>query len=112
MDRKHNEFLALIEAFKNRFQYASYHVDTYEKKRDKFRSGLSTKLRERLNTARANIYNELVNLASHKKTALWPIEQRRRGKHLWQDPLHSLSVSGCCQTSRAGDHNSNRKMGD
>jgi hypothetical protein len=42
---------------------------------------------------------------------LWPTEQRRRGKHLSQDPLHSLSVSGYCPTSRVGDHNSNKDDG-
>jgi hypothetical protein len=34
-----------------------------EKKRDRFRRGLSTKLHDRLNTVRANNYNELVNMA-------------------------------------------------
>jgi hypothetical protein len=34
-----------------------------EKKRDRFRRGLSTKLRDRLNTVRTNSYNELVNMA-------------------------------------------------
>jgi predicted PolB exonuclease-like 3'-5' exonuclease len=73
MDHKLNEFLALTqvnhtvfqyaEAFNDLCQYAGYHADTDEKKRDRFRRGLSTKLRERLNTVRANSYNELVNLA-------------------------------------------------
>jgi hypothetical protein len=40
-----------------------YHVDSDEKKRDRFRRGLNTKLRERLNTVRADSFNELVNLA-------------------------------------------------
>jgi hypothetical protein len=34
-----------------------------EKKRDRFRRGLSTKLCDRLNTVRANNYNKLVNMA-------------------------------------------------
>jgi hypothetical protein len=73
MDRKLNEFLALTQggrtmlqysqAFNDLCQYAGYHADTDEKKRDRFKQGLSTKLRERLNTVRANSYNELVNMA-------------------------------------------------
>jgi hypothetical protein len=73
MDHKLNEFLALTQgnrtvlqyaqAFNDLCQYAGYHTDTDEKKRDKFRRGLSTKLRDRLNTVKANSYNELVNMA-------------------------------------------------
>jgi hypothetical protein len=48
---------------------------------------------------------------SHKKTVLWLTEQRRRGRHLWQDLPHSLSVLGYCPTSRAGDHNNNKEDG-
>jgi hypothetical protein len=40
-----------------------YHADSDEKKRDRFRRGLNTKLRERLNTIRADNFNELINLA-------------------------------------------------
>jgi predicted PolB exonuclease-like 3'-5' exonuclease len=71
--RKLNEFLALAQgnrtvlqyaqAFNDLCQYAGYHADTDEKKRDGFRRGLSTKLRDCLNTVRANSYNELVNMA-------------------------------------------------
>jgi hypothetical protein len=73
MDRKLNEFPALTQgnhtmlqyaqAFNDLCQYAGYHADTDEKKRDIFRRGLSTKLQERLNTIWANSCNELVNLA-------------------------------------------------
>jgi hypothetical protein len=73
MDCKLNEFLALTQgnrtmlqyaqAFNDMCQYAGYHADTDEKKRDRFRRGLSTKLRDRLNTVQANCYNELVNMA-------------------------------------------------
>jgi hypothetical protein len=77
MDRKLNEFLALTQgncivlqyaqAFNDLCQYAGYHADTAEKKRDRFKRGLSTKLRDRLNTVRANSYNELVNMViSHE----------------------------------------------
>jgi hypothetical protein len=73
LDRKLNEFLALnqgtrtvlqyTQAFNDLCQYAGYHADSDEKKRDRFRRGLNTKLRERLNTIRADSFNELVNLA-------------------------------------------------
>jgi hypothetical protein len=73
LDRKLNEFLALnqgthtvlqyAQAFNDLCQYAGYHADSDEKKRDRFHRGLNTKLRERLNTVRANSFNELVNLA-------------------------------------------------
>jgi hypothetical protein len=73
LDRKLNEFLALTQgartvlqyaqAFNDLCQYAGYHADFDEKKRDRFRKGLNTKLRERLNTVRADSFNELVNLA-------------------------------------------------
>jgi hypothetical protein len=73
MDHKLNEFLALTQGnrtvlqyaqdFNDLCQYVGYHADTDEKKRDRFRRGLNTKLRDRLNTVRANNYNELVNMA-------------------------------------------------
>jgi hypothetical protein len=73
LDRKLNEFLALTQgtcnvlqyaqAFNDLCQYAGYHVDSDKKKRDRFCRGLNTKLRERLNTVRADSFNELVNLA-------------------------------------------------
>jgi hypothetical protein len=73
MDRNLNEFPALTQggrtvlqyaqAFNDLCQYAGYHAETDEKKRDRFKRGLSTKLRDRLNIVRANNYNELVNMA-------------------------------------------------
>src|SRR5688572_9606024 len=72
MDRKLNEFLALTQgsrtvlqyaqAFNDLCQYVGYHADTDEKKRDRLRRGLSTKLHDHLNIVRANDYNELVNM--------------------------------------------------
>ena len=68
MDRKLNEFLALTQgsrtvlqyaqAFNGLCQYAGYHANTDEKKRDRFRRGLNTKLCDRLNIVRAHSYNE------------------------------------------------------
>jgi hypothetical protein len=73
MDRKINEFLALTQgsrtvlqyaqAFNELCQYAGYHVDTDEKKRDRFNRGINTKLRDLLNIVKVHNYNELVNLA-------------------------------------------------
>ena len=40
-----------------------YHADTDAKKSDRFRRGLNTKLKERLNPIRVDTYNKLVNLA-------------------------------------------------
>jgi hypothetical protein len=44
-------------------QYAGYHADSDARKRDHFRRGLNTKLKERLNLLRADNFNELVNMA-------------------------------------------------
>ena len=44
-------------------QYAGHHTDTDAKKRERFRRGLSTKLKERLNLVCADSSNDLVNLA-------------------------------------------------
>jgi hypothetical protein len=55
--------LQYAQAFNDLCQYADYHENSDEKKRDHFRRGLNTKLRERLNTVRAVNFNELVNLA-------------------------------------------------
>jgi hypothetical protein len=73
LDRKLNEFLALTQGtrtvlqyaqtFNDLCQYVGYHADSDEKKRDRFRRGLNTKLREHLNNVRADSFNELVNLA-------------------------------------------------
>jgi hypothetical protein len=40
-----------------------YHANTDARKRDRFRRGLNTKLKERLNLVRADNFNELVNMA-------------------------------------------------
>jgi hypothetical protein len=91
LDRKLNEFLALTQgtrtelqyaqAFNDLCQYAGYHADSDEKKRDLFRKGLSTKLRERLNTVRADSFNELVNLAISQEDCIVAhrAETKRKG---------------------------------
>jgi hypothetical protein len=73
IERKLNEFLTLTQgtctvmqyaqAFNHLCQYAGYHADTDARKRDRFRRGLNTKTKERLNLVRADNFNELVNMA-------------------------------------------------
>jgi hypothetical protein len=73
MERKLNEFLALTQGtrmvlqyaqtFNHLCQYAGYHADSDAKKQDRFRHGLSTKLKERLNLVKDNTFSELVNMA-------------------------------------------------
>jgi hypothetical protein len=73
IERKLNEFLNLTQGtctvmqyaqvFNHLCQYAGYHVDSDTRKRDHFRRGLNTKLKERLNLVRADNFNELVNMA-------------------------------------------------
>jgi hypothetical protein len=73
IERKLNEFLNLTQGtrtvlqyaqvFNHLCQYAGYHADTDARKCDRFRRGLSTKLKERLNLVKAENFNELVNMA-------------------------------------------------
>ena len=73
IERKLNEFLALnqgtrtvlqyAQAFNHLCQYAGHHADTDAKKRDRFRRGLNTQLKEHLNLVQPDTYNELVNKA-------------------------------------------------
>jgi hypothetical protein len=89
-DRKLNEFLALTQgtrtmlqyaqAFNDLCQYAGYHADSDEKKRGRFRRGLNTKLCERLNTIRAESFNELVNLAISQEDCIVAHEAEKKRK--------------------------------
>jgi hypothetical protein len=73
IERKLNEFLNLTQGtrtvmqyaqvFNHLCQYVGYHADSDACKRDHFRRGLNTKLKERLNLVRADNFNELVNMA-------------------------------------------------
>jgi hypothetical protein len=73
IDRKLSEFLVLtqgtrsVSQYAQQFtylsQYAGYHVDSDEKRMDRFRRGLNAKLREHLNPIKTRSYTELVNLA-------------------------------------------------
>jgi hypothetical protein len=90
LDRKLNEFLALTQgtrtvlqyaqAFNDLCQYAGYHTDSDEKKRDCSRRGFNTKLRERHNTIRTDSFNELVNLAISQEDCIiaHQAEKKRR----------------------------------
>jgi hypothetical protein len=90
MERKLNEFLALTQgsrtvlqyaqAFNDLCQYAGYHADMDEKKRDRFRRDLSAKLHDRLNTVRANSYNELVNIAISQEDCITARQAEKKRK--------------------------------
>jgi hypothetical protein len=51
-----------------------------EKKRDRFRRGLSTKLRDRINTVRANSYNELVNMVISQEDCITARQAEKKRK--------------------------------
>jgi hypothetical protein len=72
--------LQYAQAFNDLCQYAGYHADTNEKKRDMFRRGLSTMLRHRLNTVRANSYNELVNMAISQEDCIIARQAEKKRK--------------------------------
>jgi hypothetical protein len=61
-------------------QYAGYHADTDEKKRDRFRRGLNTKLHDRLNTVKANNYNELVNMTISQEDCITARQAEKKRK--------------------------------
>jgi hypothetical protein len=73
IERKLNEFLNLtqgtrtvtqyVQIFNHLCQYAGSHADNDARKRDRFRRGLNTKLKEWLNLVKADNFNELVNMA-------------------------------------------------
>jgi hypothetical protein len=72
--------LQYAQAFNDLCQYAGYHTDTDEKKRDRFRRGLNTKLRDRLNRVRANSYNELINLAISQEDCIMAHKAEKKRK--------------------------------
>jgi hypothetical protein len=112
LDRKLNEFLAVnqgtrtvlqyAQAFNDLCQYAGYHDDSNEKKRDHFRRGLNTKLCERLNTVRANSFNELVNLAISQEDCIVAHQAEKKRKA----PMAAPSTQA--QRFRIVSHNQRR----
>jgi hypothetical protein len=55
------------QVFNHLCQYAGYHVNTDARKCDRFRRGLNTKLKERLNLVKADNFNELVKYGHHPR---------------------------------------------
>jgi hypothetical protein len=112
LDRKLNEFLALnqgtrtvlqyAQPFNDLCQYAGYHADFDKKKRDRFRRGLNTKLWERLNTIRADSFNELVNLAISQEDCIVADRAEKNRKA----PMAAPSAQA--QRFRIVSHNQNR----
>ncbi|XP_072149504.1 uncharacterized protein [Setaria viridis] len=98
LERKLNEFLALTQgsrdvlhyaqAFNDLCRYAGYHADTDEKKRDRFRRGLSLELKERLNPTKVDTYNELVNLAISQEDCMQALraDQKRKASAALPSP--------------------------
>jgi hypothetical protein len=98
LERKLNEFLALTQGyntvlqyaqtFNHLCQYAGYHADNDAKKQDRFRRGLNTKLKERLNLVRAYNYSELVNMALTQEDCIMAHRAEKKRK----TPTGSSSV--------------------
>jgi hypothetical protein len=78
--------LQYAQAFNDLCQYAGNHVDSDERKRDHFRRGLNTKLRERLNTVWADSFNELVNLAISQEDCIVAHRAEKKRKALMAAP--------------------------
>ena len=57
-------------------------MDTDAKKRDRFRRGLNTKLKEHLNLVRVDSYNELVNMAITQEDCIMALIRTRIGSIL------------------------------
>jgi hypothetical protein len=90
MERKLNEFLALTQGtltvlqyaqtFNHLCQYAAYHADNDAKKQERFRRGLNTKLKERLNLVKANTFSELVNMALTQEDCITAHHAKKKRK--------------------------------
>jgi hypothetical protein len=90
IERKLNEFLALthgtrtvmqyVQAFNHMCQYAGYHANTDAKKQDRFRRGLNTKLKERLNLVKIDTFNELVNMAITQEDCILAHRAKKKWK--------------------------------
>jgi hypothetical protein len=85
-----NELLALTQGtrtvlhyaqtFNHLCQYAGYHADNDAKKQDRFRRGLNTKLKERLNLIKANNFSELVNMALTQEDCIMAHRAKKKRK--------------------------------
>jgi hypothetical protein len=98
IERKLNEFLNLTQGtrtvmqyaqvFNHLCQYAGYHADNDARKRDRFRRGLNTKLKERLNLVGADNFNELVNMAITQEDYI----SAHRAEKKWKAPTGSTTT--------------------
>jgi hypothetical protein len=70
------------QVFNHLCQYAGYHADTDARERDRFRRGLNTKLKERLNLVKADTFNELVNMAITQEDCI----SAHRVEKKWKTP--------------------------
>jgi hypothetical protein len=105
--------LQYAHAFNDLCQYSGYHADSDEKKRDRFRRCLNTKLRERLNTVRANSFNELVNLVISQEDCIVAHRAEKKRKAPMSGPsAPPPRGSGLFSTIRAEDFNSRKVDGD
>jgi hypothetical protein len=71
------------QVFNHLCQYAGYHADNDARKRDRFRRGLNTKLKERLNLVRADNFNKLVNMAITQEDCI----SAHRVEKKWKAPI-------------------------
>jgi hypothetical protein len=121
LDHKLNEFLALTQgtltvlqyaqAINDLCQYAGYHADSDEK-RDRFHRGLNTKLRERLNTVRADSLNELINLAISHEDCIVAHRTEKKRKAPMSGPLAPTQRFWIVYNSQSrGFQQAGRKMG-
>jgi hypothetical protein len=72
--------LQYAQTFNHLCQYAVYYVDNDAKKQDRFRHGLSTKLKERLNLVKANTFGELVNMALTQEDCITAYRAEKKRK--------------------------------
>jgi hypothetical protein len=113
MERKLNEFLALTQGTRTVLQYAqafnhlcqyasylcqyaSYHTDNDAKKQDRFRRGLNTKLKERLNLVKANTFSELVNMALTQEDCITAHRAEKKRKTPHKTLECSVTEVSCC----------------
>jgi hypothetical protein len=81
-------------------------------KRDHFRRGLNTKLHERLNTVRADSFNELVNLAISQEDCIVAHQAEKKRKAPMSGPSAPPEVQDCFQQSEQRILAAGRQMGD
>jgi hypothetical protein len=66
------------QKFNSLFQYGGHHVDTDDKKMERFRDGLNGDLYERLIVLEPNSYHELVNKAISQEDAMRKAQKDRK----------------------------------